>query len=204
MGMTSLDSLTLDVADRSAATAFYDTAFGLGDRLRFREQQPASSGFRGFTISLVVSQPANVSALFDAAVAIGGTPIKPVNRSIWGVGAVVQAPDGAIWKIATSAKKDAAPASRDVDSMVLLVAASDVGATKAFYADRGFEVGKSFGKYVEFATPGSPIGFGLYGQKALAKDAGVAPEGTGSHRLSIAGSAGAFVDPDGFEWTAAS
>jgi catechol 2,3-dioxygenase-like lactoylglutathione lyase family enzyme len=204
MGMTSLDSLTIDVADLSAATAFYDTAFGLGDRLRFREQQPASSGFRGFTISLLVAQPANVGALFDAAVAIGGTSIKPVNRSLWGVGAVVQAPDGAIWKIATSAKKDAAPASRDVDSMVLLVAASDVGATKAFYADRGFEVGKSFGKYVEFATPGSPIGFGLYGRRALAKDAGVGPEGSGSHRLSIAGSAGAFVDPDGFEWTAAS
>ena len=204
MGMTSLDSLTLDVPDLAAATAFYETAFGLGDRLTFREQQPASSGFRGFTISLLVSQPANVGAFFDSAIAVGGTALKPVNRSLWGVGAVVQAPDGAIWKIATSARKDTAPASRDVDSMVLLVAASDVGATKAFYADRGFEVGKSFGKYVEFATPGSPIGFGLYGRKALAKDAGVDPEGTGSHRLTIAGSAGTFADPDGFEWTTAS
>ena len=202
--MTSLDSITLDVADLSAATAFYDASFGLGDRLRLRERQPASTGFRGYTISLLVAQPADVSALLDAAIAAGGTAIKPVNRSIWGVGAVVQAPDGALWKIATSAKKDTAPASRTVDSIVLLVAASDVGATKAFYADRGFEVGKSFGKYVEFATPGSPIGFGLYGRKALAKDAGVAAEGSGSHRLSVSGSAGAFADPDGFEWNAAS
>jgi predicted lactoylglutathione lyase len=201
--MTSLDSITLDVADLSAATAFYDASFGLGERLRFREQQPASTGFRGYTISLLVSQPADVGALFDAAIAAGGTVIKPVNRSIWGVGGTVQAPDGAIWKIATSAKKDAAPASRDIDSVVLLVAASDVGATRTFYADRGFEVGKSFGKYVEFSTPGSPIGFGLYGRKALAKDAGVAAEGSGAHRLSVSGSAGEFVDPDGFEWNTA-
>jgi predicted lactoylglutathione lyase len=203
MAMTSLDSITLDVADLSAATDFYDAAFGLGERLRFRERQPASTGFRGYTISLLVSQPADVGALFDAAIAAGGTVIKPVNRSIWGVGGTVQAPDGAIWKIATSAKKDAAPASRDIESIVLLVAASDVGATKAFYAERGFEIGKSFGKYVEFSTPGSPIGFGLYGRKALAKDAGVAAEGSGAHRLSVSGSAGEFVDPDGFEWNTA-
>jgi len=74
------------------------------------------------------------------------------------------------------------------------------------FIDRGFPVGKSFGsKYVEFAaTPGSRVKLGLYGRRALAKDAGVAPDGTGSHRIVIGGDAGSFTDPDGFAWQAAS
>jgi hypothetical protein len=123
---------------------------------------------------------------------------------MWGVGGVVQAPDGAIWKVATSAKKDTGPATRDVDQVVVLLAADDVAASKRFYVDRGLAVGKSFGKYVEFAMPSSAVKLGLYGRRALAKDAGVAPEGTGSHRLVINGDSGPFADPDGFAWEAAS
>ncbi len=37
----------------------------------------------------------------------------------------------------------------------------------------------------------------LYGRRALAKDAGVAPDGTGSHRIVIGSEAGPFTDPDG-------
>ena len=40
----------------------------------------------------------------------------------------------------------------------------------------------------------------LYSRKALAKDAGVAPDGDGSHRIAVASAAGAFTDPDGFVW----
>ena len=36
------------------------------------------------------------------------------------------------------------------------------------------------------------------GRKALAKDAGVPMDGTGSHRIAISGGAGSFSDPDGF------
>lgn len=43
----------------------------------------------------------------------------------------------------------------------------------------------------------------LYGRRALAKDAGVAPDGTGSHRLIIGSDAGPFADPDGFACEAA-
>jgi hypothetical protein len=79
-----------------------------------------------------------------------------------------------------------------------------VRAGKRFYVDRGFEVAKSFGgKYVEFAAPSSPVKLALYGRRALAKDAGVAPDGTGSHRLLIGSDAGPFTDPDGFAWEAA-
>jgi hypothetical protein len=52
------------------------------------------------------------------------------------------------------------------------------------------------------ATPSSPVKLALYGRRALAKDAGVAPDGTGSHRLMIGGDAGPFTDPDGFAWAA--
>jgi len=76
-----------------------------------------------------------------------------------------------------------------------------MAASKRFYVDHGLAVAKSFGrKYVEFATPSSSVKPALYGRRALAKDAGVPPEGTGSHRLTIGTDAEPFTDPDGFAW----
>ena len=202
--MTSIDSVTLEVPDPAAAEGFYATAFGLSTQIRLRDSQAPTTGFRGFTLSLTVSQPANVSGLIDAAVAAGATPLKPVAKSLWGYGGVVQAPDGTIWKVATSAKKDTGPATRDIDDIVLLLGVADVAASKRFYVDRGLAVAKSFGRrYVEFAAASSPVKFALYGRRALAKDAGVSPDGTGSHRLAIGSDAGPFTDPDGFAWQAA-
>jgi len=51
--------------------------------------------------------------------------------------------------------------------------------------------------FVEFATPSSPVKLVLYGRRALAKDAGVSPDGTGSHRLMIGSDAGYFTDRTG-------
>ena len=202
--MTSIDALTLEVADPAAAERFYAAAFGLGPEVRLRNSEEPTTGFRGFTLSLTVSQPANVSALIDAAVEAGATTLKPAAKSMWGFGGVVQAPDGTIWKIATSAKKDSGPPAREIDQLVLLIGCADVAESKKFYVDHGLEVAKSFGrKYVEFAAASGPVKFGLYGHKALAKDAGVPPEGTGSHRLVIGVDTGSFTDPDGFAWEAA-
>lgn len=200
MGMANIDSVTLEVTDPSTARSFYDAAFDLGDRLQLRETDAPTSGFRGFHLSLISSQPANVRALFDAAVAAGASVLKPVTKSMWGHGGVVQVPDGTIWKMATSAKKDSGPASREIDEIVLLIGASDVSASKKFYVERGMTVGKSFGSYVDFNMGSSPIGFGLYKRAALAKDAGVPPEGSGSHRLAVNSDLGEFMDPDGFAW----
>jgi catechol 2,3-dioxygenase-like lactoylglutathione lyase family enzyme len=202
--MTSIESVTLEVADPTSAERFYTAAFGLGTLLRVRASDASTTGFRGFTLSLIVSQPSTVSGLIDAAVDAGATTLKPVAKSLWGYGGVVQAPDGTIWKVATSAKKDKGPATRQIDQIVLLLGAADVTAGKRFYVDRGLAVAKSFGSYVEFATPSSPVGLGLYRRPALAKDAGVSPDGTGSHRLAIGSDAGPFTDPDGFAWEAAS
>lgn len=203
--MASIDSITLEVSDTAAAEQFYSDAFGLGPRVRVRASQAPAAGFRGFTLSLVVSQPANARALIDAALAAGATPLKPAGKSFWGFGGVVQAPDGTIWKVATSAKKDTGPPSKQADQVVLLLGATDVAASRQFYAAHGLKVARSFGrKYVEFDTGSGPVGLALYGHKALAKDAGVPPEGTGSHRIAINSDAGPFTDPDGFGWEAAS
>ncbi|MFI0943810.1 glyoxalase [Streptomyces sp. NPDC021020] len=204
--MNSIEAVILDAADPAAAERFYERAFGLGDLVRVRAADAeAGSGFRGYTLSLVVAQPSIVRGLVGSAVDAGASEVKPVTKSLWGYGGVVKAPDGALWKIATSAKKDTAPDSRKVDEVVLLLGATDVLATKRFYVEQGLTVGKSFGrKYVEFAAPGS-IKLALYGRRALAKDAGVPEEGEGPHGLAIAASGtSAFTDPDGFAWQPAS
>jgi uncharacterized glyoxalase superfamily protein PhnB len=204
MTLTTIDSVTLDAADPEAAARFYADAFGLTTQVRTRAADAATTGFRGYTLSLVVAQPADVRALFDSAVAAGATVLKPVEKSLWGIGCSLQAPDGAIWTVATSTKKDTGPATRQFENIVLLLGVDDVAATKRFYVDRGLAVAKSFGSYVDFAMPSSTIGLGLYKRRALAKTAGVAAEGTGSHGIRINGDDGAFTDPDGFEWEAAS
>jgi catechol 2,3-dioxygenase-like lactoylglutathione lyase family enzyme len=204
--MTSIESVTLEVPDPAAAGAFYRAAFGLSaQHLALRTSEAPTSGFRAFTMSLVAAQPATVDALFGAALDAGATPLKPVKKGLWGYGGVVQAPDGTIWKVATSSKKNSGPATRQIDDIVLLLGVADVAASKRFYVDHGLTVAKSFGrKYVEFATTASPVKLALYGRRALAKDAGVAPEGTGSHRVVVTSDAGPFTDPDGFAWEAAS
>jgi predicted lactoylglutathione lyase len=203
--MTSIESVILEVADLPAAERFYSAAFDLESAVRLRASEAPTSGFRAFTLSLVVSQPATAKALLDAALDAGATALKPAAKSFWGYGGVVQAPDGTIWKVATSAKKDTGPATREVDKIALLIGVADVRASKRFYVDRGLTVAKSFGgKYVEFDTGSGPVTLALYGRKALAKDAGVPVEGTGSHRLVIAAGAGPFTDPDGFAWEPAS
>jgi predicted lactoylglutathione lyase len=202
--MTSIAAVTLEVADPPAAERFYTAAFDLGPRLRLRASDAPTSGFRGFTLSLVVARPATVDGFINAALAAGAAALKPVGKSFWGYGGVVQAPDGTIWKVATSAKKDTGPDDRQVDEVALLLGVADVAASKRFYGEQGLEVAKSYGrKYVEFATaPAGSAGvkLGLYGRRALAKDAGVGIDGSGSHRVLIAGGTGSLVDPDGFEW----
>jgi uncharacterized glyoxalase superfamily protein PhnB len=199
--MTSINHLILDVTDPAAADAFYTAAFGLGERIRVRAGDEPTAGFRGYAISLVVPQPCDVDSFFATALAAGATVLKPASKSFWGYGGTLQDPFGTIWKLASAEKKNSGPATRQVDDLVLLLGVDNVKATKQFYADRGLPVAKSFGsKYVEFDTPGSAVKLALYGRHAAAKDAGVAPEGNGSHRIAVLGDAGTFTDPDGFAW----
>src|SRR5205823_1330230 len=197
--ITSIESVTLEVSDPTAANTFYNTAFGLGGQVGFRSSEAPTTGFRGFTLSLVVSQPATVDQLIGAALDGCATPLKAAKKGFWGYGGVVRTPDGTIWKVATSSKKNTGPATRQIDEIVLLLGVADVAASKQFYLDRGLALKRSFGrKYVEFAT--THVKLALYGRRALAKDADVSPDGTGSHRIVIRSDAGAFTDPDGFAW----
>jgi hypothetical protein len=199
--MTSIESVTLEVPDPSAAEEFYSSAFGLDGRIRYQQSDEPTSGFRGFTISFLVDGPTSATHFHDAAVRAGATERKPAKKSLWGFGSALEAPDGTNITIASSNKKDKGPASKTIDQVVLLIAASDVGASKRFYVEQGLTVGKSFGsKYVEFTFDSTAIGFGLNGRDLLAKNAGVASEGSGSHRLIVNPDAGEFTDPDGFRW----
>ncbi|MEV7027593.1 hypothetical protein AB0O00_36375, partial [Kitasatospora sp. NPDC093558] len=109
------------------------------------------------------------------------------------------------WKVATSAKKDTGPATREIDDVVLLLGVESVKATREAYVGQGLAVARSFGgKYTEFAAGGpGAVKLALYKRRALAKEVGVPVEGTGSHRI-VLGSTGAasFTDADGFTWEA--
>ncbi|WP_328995754.1 glyoxalase [Kribbella sp. NBC_01245] len=199
--MTTFESVTLEAPDTTAA-AFYN-ALGLAPYVNVRASDAPSTGFRGFALSLVMSQPGNVDAIINAAVEAGATTLKPATKSFWGYGGVVQAPDGTLLKVATSAKKDSGPVSRQIDQVTLLLGVVDVKASKRFYVDQGLPVAKSFGgKYVEFSTT-SAVSLALYPRRALAKDAGVSEDGTGSHRIVLRSDASVLTDPDGFVWEAA-
>jgi len=199
--MTHIDAIALDVPDTAAAERFYADAFGTDLPLRFRVAREPAAGFRGYTLSLLMPQPADADALIDSAVAAGAGVLKPAGTSLWGYGGVVRAPDGAIWQVVTSTKKNRTPVSRRPEGVVLLLGVADVAASKAFYVEHGLVVGTRFGsKYVEFDTGDGPVKLSLYKRRALAKAAGVAPEGSGSHRIAMAGAAEPFADPDGFAW----
>ncbi|EFL29642.1 glyoxalase/bleomycin resistance protein/dioxygenase [Streptomyces viridochromogenes DSM 40736] len=197
----SIASVILEVADPESAHRFY-TAFGVEGFVRLRASEAPSTGFRGFTLALTVAGPATVDHFVGAAVEAGATVLKPAAKSLWGYGGVVQAPDGTIWKVATSAKKDTGPATRRIDDVVLLLGVEDVKASKEFYVGRGLTVARSFGgKYAEFAPGGSgAVKLALYKRRGLAKDLGVPSDGTGSHRIVVGGTTGAFTDPDGYAW----
>lgn len=198
--MTGANTVVIEAADPAAAEVFVK-AVGAAEHVTVRSSDEPSSGFRGCTLSLVCSQPGNVDALARAATQAGATTLKPVKKSFWGYGGVVQAPDGTIWKLATSGKKDTKPAAPEFDEMVLLLGVTDVKASKQFYVDHGLAVAKSFGsKYVEFSPAGSRVKLALYGRRAAAKDAGVSPEGSGSHRIVVGSDGATFTDPDGFAW----
>lgn len=82
--VASIEFVTIEVVDPTAADRFYAAAFGLGTRVRVRASHAPTAGFRGFTLSLVVAQPADVNGLIGAALDAGATSLKPAARSLWG------------------------------------------------------------------------------------------------------------------------
>jgi catechol 2,3-dioxygenase-like lactoylglutathione lyase family enzyme len=210
----SIDAITLGVVDTESARHFYTDGLGLpvlADHGHFvslglgehaaplglytngalasdAQVKPDGDGFRGFTISYLVEAPAAVDLVVETAVAAGARVIKPAKKSIWGgYGGVLEAPDGAIWKIVTPAKKGGPiteiPAPTDVP---VLIGVADVKASVTFYESLGLPVRKSYGgKYADFVSGDGTSTLGLYPWEALAKDAGVPPEGNGFRSLTL-------------------
>ncbi|MBF0671769.1 MAG: glyoxalase [Salinibacterium sp.] len=198
--MTSIAHITIQ-ADNGDGREFYTDTLGLGELIQVQPTAEPSSGFRGFALGLVTAQPDDVDALMADALKAGATEPKPAAKSLWGYGGAVQAPDGTIVTLASESKKSTGPVTRAISSVVLQLGVADVAASKQFYESKGFTVAKSYGrKYAELDT--GRVSLTLNRRRDLAKNAGVAEDGTGSHRILIAGPS-AFTDPDGYTWVAA-
>ena len=143
---------------------------------------PASADSRCRSIA---SQPANVHALFDAAVAAGATILKPVENVDVGCGGVVQAPRWGRSGISRPRRRRTPPRPRASSTMIaLLVAAEDVGASKRFYKERGFEVRQKRRIVRRFRDPGrARSGSGCTRAKPSPRSAGVV---AGRHPARIA------------------
>ncbi|CAM5576669.1 VOC family protein [Streptomyces violaceorubidus] len=202
--MNSIDSVTLEVADTEAAARFYADAFGLdGSRVRVRASASPTSGFRGFTLSLVVAQPGNVDALFTAAVDAGAAVLKPAAKSL--VGLRRGRPGAGRHGLADRdlgeeghrpghprRRRDRAPPGRRGRQGHQAVLRGAGRLTPWARATAGSTSSSATG-------PGA-VKLSLYKRRALAKVAGVSAEGTGSHRLVVSGGTRPFDDPDGFTW----
>ena len=152
-----------------------------------------------------MSQPATVDSFIGAALDAGATSLKPAAKSLWGYGGVVQAPDGTIWKVATSAKKDTGPATRQIDEIVLLLGVADVAASKRFYVEPGPGRGEELRPQVRRVrrrgrAPSSWRCTGAVPSPRTPASPPTAPDRTG---IVIGSDAGPFTDPDGFAWEAA-
>jgi uncharacterized glyoxalase superfamily protein PhnB len=205
----SLDVIALGVPDVPAARTFYAAAFspvvadhgdyvgldlhGSGELGLIENEALATdagtvsasdpSGFRGYVLNAIVSQPSEVKALLAAAVAGGATVLKPAKGGLFGeFSAVYQAPDGAIWKLAAASKRDKGPAGtppRPTETVLLLGVASPKAA-KTFYSALGMTVDRDYGDtFIDFHLAPGKVRVGLMPRKELAKDAGVKADGAG-------------------------
>lgn len=195
---TTVETVVIESATADDRTEAFFRALGLQERVRVRPGAPGS-GFRGFTVSLVLDQPSSVDATVAAALAAGGTEVKPASRSLWGYGGTVAAPDGTVVTVASAQKKDTGPATSEIQQLVVQLAVDDVAASTAFYAERGVGTGRRFGRrYAELDT--APVAVTLNRRAALAKAAGVPAEGDGAPGVVLQTGTDPFTDPDGVVW----
>lgn len=202
----TLDAVALGVPQAEAARDFYASAFsadrvdsgtaavdlhGTG-RLAFYQIEalaaevgvsPATSGFRGYVLGSIVSQPGDVKALLQSAEDAGAAVVKPAKKQLFGeFTASYQAPDGAVWKLAASSKKDTSPVAeppKPTESAIYLGAASPKS-SKAFYEALGMSAEHDYGdKFVDFHITAGNLRIGLLPRKDLAKDVGVDERGDG-------------------------
>lgn len=137
---------------RPVANAFHTASLGVGTQVGLRASQ-APDDRLSWVHAVARSVPASHGRrTHRRRLDAGATPLKPAKKGFWGYGGVVRAPDGTIWKVATSSKKDTGPATRQIDDIVLLLGVADVGASKRFYVGRGLAVGGALGASTSNST----------------------------------------------------
>ncbi len=122
---SNISFVTLGVADLPASSAFYErlglvrharsnehiTFFDMSGQILglFNAQaladdaglHPASGGFGGIALAHNVDRPEDVQPLIDAAVAAGGTELRPASAPPWGgIRGYFADPDGHAWEVA--------------------------------------------------------------------------------------------------------
>ncbi|MEQ4302090.1 VOC family protein [Plantactinospora sp. B6F1] len=220
----TLDVITLGVPQVDAAYTFYTAAFappnngddraigldlhGTG-HLAFRQidalaadvgARPASSGFRGYVLSSIVGGPSEVRVLLETATANGATIVKPAKKQLFGeFTAVYRAPDGAVWKLAASSKKDSGPVPsppRPTETAIYLGVA-EPKASKAFYETLGMRTEHDYGdKFIDFTVAGGVCRLGLLRRRDLARDAGVDEHGDGFSAVVLTHTAASRAEVD--------
>ena len=215
-----IDAITLGVADLHRAREFYEDGLGfpveqerggsvthaLGagpsklvlcpwDSLAGDAGlSPESSGFRGFTLSYIVEEAHQVDEVLARAVRSGGDLSKPPRNAMWGYSAYVTAPDGCLWKIASSKRRPLIGRNRRAGSsegdakreIALTVGVADMKRARQFYKDGlGCPVKKDYSKFVSFGGDDGTPDLAMYTWDALAADAGVPATGSGFRGFSI-------------------
>src|SRR5947209_5107563 len=122
----TIETVSIGVTDLGHSTHFYEHGFGLpleergGDRvalklgpastLELREWDalafdaglaPQGSGFRGFTLSYIVAEPAGVDDMLARLAGAGGKIVKEPRFAFWGYSGHVSDPSGHLWKVAS-------------------------------------------------------------------------------------------------------
>lgn len=158
------------------------------------------TGFQGFTLSYLVDSAEGVDAVLASAVRAGAEIVKPPKSALWGYGGVFTDPDGYLWKAASSSKPkrgsrrdrskaqlpEAGGATPSPREIVILLGAKDLKRTKQFYRDGlSCPIDKNYPGFVSFKLSDGSFPLALYKWDALAKDAGVAADGSGFRGFTL-------------------
>jgi catechol 2,3-dioxygenase-like lactoylglutathione lyase family enzyme len=202
-----IDTVTLGVTDLGRSREFYERGFGFApgesSMVELREWDalasdagvpPASSGFRGFTLSYIVADSAGVDAMLARLVDAGGELVKEPRFAFWGYSAHVADPSGHLWKIASPKRKSllgrksngASPQLVPAQELALTIGVADMKRAKRFYKDGlGNPTKKDYSKFVSFEGGDGTPDLAMYKWDALADDADVPADGSGFRGFAI-------------------
>ncbi|WP_308798955.1 VOC family protein [Agromyces silvae] len=146
-------------------------------------------GFRGYVLTYILGRPAEVRTVMELAASAGAATVKPARKALFGsFSGALRAPDGSIWKLASSTNADTgrAAAGPRPSETTLILGVADPVASKRFYEALGLTTDRDYGrKYLDFHPAAGAPRLCLMERAVLAKDTGVDPEGSGFSRMVL-------------------